>query len=160
MKLIDISLNNLLRKKGRTFFLVSGLAIGIGAAVAMTSVGDAMNREVMHALDEFGANILILPATEGLPLSYGGLTVSAVNTGGRELTINDVDRIRTIKNKQNISTIAPKLLVQTEVKGTKVLVAGVDFKAEQRLKKWWRVAAGMNPRYNGEGPPWWPPRPP
>jgi len=150
MKLIDISLNNLLRKKGRTFFLVSGLAIGIGAAVAMTSVGDAMNREVMHALDEFGANILILPATEGLPLSYGGLTVSAVNTGGRELTMNDVDRIRTIKNKQNISTIAPKLLVQTEVKGTKVLVAGVDFNAEQRLKKWWRVAAGMNPRDNRE----------
>jgi putative ABC transport system permease protein len=150
MTLLDISLNNLLRKKGRTFFLVSGLAIGIGAAVAMTSVGDAMNREVMHALDEFGANILVLPASEGLPLSYGGLTVSAVNTGGRELTTNDVDRIRTIKNNQNISTIAPKLLVQTEVKGTKVLVAGVDFEAEQRLKKWWRVAAGMNPQDSGE----------
>ena len=104
MKLLDISLNNLRRKKGRTFFLVSGLAIGIGAAVAMTSVGDAMNREVMHALDEFGANILVLPASEGLPLSYGGLTVSAVNTGGRELTTHDVDRIRTIKNKENIST--------------------------------------------------------
>ncbi|HSB34429.1 MAG TPA: ABC transporter permease [Nitrospirota bacterium] len=57
MKLLDISLNNLFRKKGRTFFLVSGLAIGIGAAVAMTSVGEAMNREVMHALDEFGANM-------------------------------------------------------------------------------------------------------
>jgi putative ABC transport system permease protein len=150
MKLLDISLNNLLRKKGRTFFLVSGLAIGIGAAVAMTSVGDAMNREVMHALDEFGANILVLPASEGLPLSYGGLTVSAVNTGGRELTTNDVDRVRTIKNNQNISTIAPKLLVQTEVGGTKVLVAGVDFKAEQRLKKWWRVASGMSPQDNGE----------
>ena len=150
MKLLDISLNNLRRKKGRTFFLVSGLAIGIGAAVAMTSVGDAMNREVMHALDEFGANILVLPASEGLPLSYGGLTVSAVNTGGRELTMLDVDRIRTIKNKENISTIAPKLLVQTEVKGTRVLVAGVDFKAEQRLKKWWRVASGMNPAASGE----------
>jgi putative ABC transport system permease protein len=150
MKLLDISLNNLLRKKGRTFFLVSGLAIGIGAAVAMTSVGDAMNREVMHALDEFGANILVLPASEGLPLSYGGLTVSAVNTGGRELTTNDVDRVRAIKNNQNISTIAPKLLVQTEVGGTKVLVAGVEFKAEQRLKKWWRVASGMSPQDNGE----------
>jgi putative ABC transport system permease protein len=150
MRLIDISLNNLLRKKGRTFFLVSGLAIGIGAAVAMASVGDAMNKEVMHALDEFGANILVLPASDGLPLSYGGLTVSAVNTGGRELTMDDVGRIRTIKNKENISTIAPKLLVQTEVNGTKVLAAGVDFKAEQRLKKWWRVAAGMTPQENDE----------
>jgi putative ABC transport system permease protein len=150
MKLLDISLNNLRRKKGRTFFLVSGLAIGIGAAVAMTSVGDAMNREVMHALDEFGANILVLPASEGLPLSYGGLTVSAVNTGGRELTTTDVDKIRTIKNRENISTIAPKLLVQTDVKGTKVLLAGVDFKAERRLKKWWRIAAGLNPQESGE----------
>jgi putative ABC transport system permease protein len=150
MKLLDISLNNLMRKKGRTFFLVSGLAIGIGAAVAMTSVGDAMNKEVMHALDEFGANILVLPASEGLPLSYGGLTVSAVTTGGRELTMQDVARIRTIQNKDNISTVAPKLLVQTEVKGTKVLVAGVDFKAEQRLKKWWRTAAGTPARAAGE----------
>ena len=150
MKLIDISLNNLRRKKGRTFFLVSGLALGIGAAVAMISVGDAMNKEVMHALDEFGANILVLPASEGLPLTYGGLTVSAVNTGGRELTMNDVSLIRTIKNRENISTIAPKLLVQTEVKGTKVLVAGVDFKAERRLKQWWRVAAGMHPQERDE----------
>jgi putative ABC transport system permease protein len=150
MTLLDISLNNLLRKKGRTFFLVSGLAIGIGAAVAMTSVGDAMNKEVMRALDEFGANILVLPAVEGLPLSYGGLTVSAVNTGGRELTTKDVAIIRTIRNSTNISTIAPKLLVQTEVKGTKVLLAGVDFKAEQRLKKWWRVASGTNPHESGE----------
>jgi putative ABC transport system permease protein len=150
MKLLDISLNNLMRKKGRTFFLVSGLAIGIGAAVAMTAVGDAMNREVMHTLDEFGANILVLPASEGLPLSYGGLTVSALNTGGRELTTDDVDRIRTIKNKENISTIAPKLLVQTEVKGTRVLVAGVDFAAERRLKKWWRIASGMNPQGPGD----------
>ncbi len=150
MKLLDISLNNLMRKKGRTFFLVSGLAIGIGAAVAMTAVGDAMNREVMHTLDEFGANILVLPASEGLPLSYGGFTVSAVTAGGRELTLADVEKIRTIKNRENISTIAPKLLVQTEVKGTRVLVAGVEFKAERRLKKWWRVAAGMNPQESGE----------
>lgn len=150
MKLIDISLNNLRRKKGRTFFLISGLAVGIGAAVAMTSLGDAMNKEIMRVLDEFGANILVLPASEGLPLSYGGLTVSAVNTGGRELTMDDLTRILTIKNKENITTIAPKLLVQAEVKGTKVLVAGVDFKAERRLKKWWRVAAGMNPRESDE----------
>ncbi len=150
MKLIDISLNNLLRKKGRTLLLVSGLAVGIGAAVAMTSVGDAMNKEVMHALDEFGANILVLPASEGLPLSYGGLTVSAVNTGGRQLTMDDVARIRTIKNKDNISTVAPKLLAQTEIHGTKVLLAGVDFKAEQRLKKWWRVAAGTSPQSAGD----------
>lgn len=150
MKLIDIAVNNLRRKKGRTFFLVSGLALGIGAAVALTSVGEAMNREVMHTLDEFGANILVLPATEDLPLSYGGMTVSAINTGGRSLTIEDAKRIRTIKNNENISTVAPKLLVVSQVKGTKVMVAGVQFPSEFKLKKWWRVASGMKPEQPGE----------
>src|SRR5512145_1192808 len=146
MKLINIAINNLRRKKGRTFFLVSGLALGIGAAVALTTVGDAMNREVMHTLDEFGANILVLPAAEDLPLSYGGMTVSAINTGGRALTIEDVKKIRTIKNKENISTVAPKLLVVTEAGKTRVLVAGVEFASEFRLKKWWRVETGTRPQ--------------
>lgn len=145
MRLIDLSFHNILRRKGRTFFLVSGLALGIGAAVALTSVGDAMNREIMHVLDEFGANILILPASEDLPLSYGGMTVSAVNTGGRKLTLNDVERIRTIPNAANVSTAAPKLLVAVEVKGKKALLAGVQFPSEFRLKKWWRLASGMKP---------------
>ena len=150
MNLIEIAVHNIRRKKGRTFFLVSGLAIGIGAAVALTSIGDAMNREVMHSLDEFGANILVLPASEDLPLSYGGLTVSAVNTGGRMLTTDDERKIRSIQNNQNISTVAPKLLVVTEIKGRKVLVAGVDFGSEFRLKKWWRLSAGMKPDRSGD----------
>ncbi len=150
MKLIDIAVNNLRRKKGRTFFLVSGLALGIGAAVALTSVGDAMNREVMHTLDEFGANILVLPATEDLPLSYGGMTVTAINTGGRSLTLEDARKVKTIENRENISTVAPKLLVVSEVKGTKVMVAGVDFPSEFKLKKWWRMASGTKPRETGE----------
>ena len=150
MKLIDIAVNNLRRKKGRTFFLVSGLALGIGAAVALTSVGDAMNREVRHTLDEFGANILVLPATEDLPLSYGGMTVSAINTGGRSLTIEDARKVKTIENRENISTVAPKLLVVSEVKGSKVMVAGVEFLSEFKLKKWWRMASGMKPQEAGE----------
>src|SRR5574341_976666 len=150
MKLIDLSFHNILRKKGRTFFLVSGLALGIGAAVALTSVGDAMNREIMRTLDEFGANILVLPESEDLPLSYGGMTVSAVNTGGRKLTMDDTAKVRSIENAANVSTIAPKLLVAAGVKGKKVLLAGVEFPAEFRLKKWWRLSSGMKPEEKGD----------
>ncbi len=150
MRLIDIALYNTARKKGRTFFLVSGLSLGIAAAVALTSVGDAMNREVMRAMDEYGANILVLPASEDLPLSYGGMTVSAVSAGGRKLTSDDADRIRRIKNSRNISTVAPKLLVVSEIKGRKALITGVDFGQELRLKKWWRISSGAMPEGNGE----------
>lgn len=145
MRLIDLSLRTLWRKKGRTFFLVSGLAVGIGAAVALASVGDAMNREIMRTLDEYGANIVVLPATEDLPLSYGGMTVSALNTGGRRLTLSDAERIRTIRNAENVSTVAPKLLVAAAARGKRVLVAGVRFPSEFRLKQWWRLAEGRKP---------------
>ncbi len=142
---MNIALCALCRKKGRTLLLVSGLALGVGTAVAMTTIGDAMNREMMHRMDEFGANILVLPATEDLPLSYGGLTVSAVNTDIRPLSIEDAKKIKTIPNHQNISTIAPTLLVVSSVNGRKVLVAGLDFSSEFRLKKWWRISAGTKP---------------
>lgn len=150
MRLIDLSVRSLWRKKGRTFFLVSGLALGIGAAVALTSVGDAMNREIMRALDEYGANIVVLPASEDLPLSYGGVTVSALNTGGRRLSTADAEKIRTIRNAQNVSTVAPKLLVAAEARGKRVLVAGVRFSPEFRLKQWWRLAEGRKPTAENE----------
>jgi putative ABC transport system permease protein len=150
MRLIELSYYNLLRKKGRTHFLVAGLTLGIGAAVALTFLGDAMNREIMKSLDEFGANIVVLPASEDLPLSYGGMTVSAVNTGGRQLTMQDAAKLRSIKNAANVSIVAPKLLVAAEVRGRKVLLAGVQFPNEFRLKKWWRLASGVKPEAGGE----------
>lgn len=150
MRLIELSYYNLLRKKGRTLFLIAGLALGIGAAVALTFLGDAMNREIMRSLDEFGANIVVLPASEDLPLSYGGMTVSAVNTGGRQLTMQDAAQVRSIKNSANVSIVAPKLLVATEVRGRKVLLAGVQFPNEFRLKQWWRLASGAKPESGGE----------
>ena len=82
---------------------------------------------------------------------------SGASTGENEaLELRDGDKKRyggkgALKAVANVNqTIAPKLLVQTEVKGTKVLLAGVDFKAERRLKKWWRIAAGLNPQESGE----------
>jgi len=53
------------------------------------------------------------------------------------LTSADVASIRTIKNKENISTVAPKLLSPVEVGGTRALLVGVDFQQELKLKKWW-----------------------
>ncbi len=150
MRLIELSFYNLLRKKGRTLFLVAGLTLGIGAAVALTFLGDAMNREIMRSLDEFGANIVVLPASEDLPLSYGGMTVSAVNTGGRQLTMQDAGRVKSIKNSANVSIVSPKLLVVTEVRGRRVLLAGVQFPNEFRLKKWWRLASGAKPEAGGD----------
>lgn len=139
MKLIDVSMNSLRRRKAKVAFLIAGLVFAVGTVVTLISLADVMNAEIATSLDEFGANILIAPKSDDLSLSYGGLTVSSVFFDASPLAEGDVRLIRTIKNSQNISIIAPKLLSATNLRGKTVLAVGVEFPQEIRLKKWWSI---------------------
>ena len=139
MKLQNISLNNLRRRKAKMIFLVLGLVIAVSTVVTLITVSDIMNADIATKLDEFGANILIVPKSDDLSLTYGGMSVSGVSFDVRDLKEDDARMIRTIKNKDNISIIAPKLLNVAKVQKKDVLVVGVDFDAEVRLKKWWTI---------------------
>jgi len=116
-----------------------GLTIAVGTVVTLTTISDAMNTDLGNKLDEFGANILIVPKSEELLLSYGGLDVSGMSVAIQQLTVADVAQIRTIKNRENIKIVAPKLLQAATVLQRQALVAGVDFKQELMLKKWWKI---------------------
>ena len=140
MKLQHISLSNLRRRKTKMLFLVLGLIISVGTVVTLVTVSRLMNADIAAKLDEFGANIIIVPKSDDLSLSYGGMSVSGVSFDVRNLTEDDITMIRTIKNKENISIIAPKLLNVAQVQRKNVLVVGVNFDAELRLKKWWTIA--------------------
>jgi putative ABC transport system permease protein len=67
------------------------------------------------------------------------MSVGGISFGMTELHDSDIEKIRTIKNKDNISIVAPKLLNVTEVSAKKVMVVGVDFASETTLKKWWKI---------------------
>jgi putative ABC transport system permease protein len=149
MGLIDIVWNNLRRRKGKVFLLVLGLTIGVTTVVALQAITQTMRDDVGVKLDEFGANILVVPQSNSLSLSYGGMTVSSAAYDVGELTSLDMERIQTIPNAANISTIAPILLSAVQVKGQYVLVAGVDLEAELRMKKWWQLD-GRAPQADGE----------
>lgn len=130
-------------------FLILGLIIAVSTVVTLVTVSRAMNADIATKLDEFGANILIVPKSDGLSLTYGGMSVSGVSFDTRDLHDDDLDHIRTIKNRENISIIAPKLLNAARVRERDVLIVGVDFKAEIRLKKWWSIV-GKKPETSQE----------
>src|SRR3972149_11424454 len=102
MKLKDISINNLRRRKGKVFFLVLGLTIGITTVVTLISVTRMMNEDIANKLDEFGANILILPRSDDLSLSYGGISMGGVAIDSQSLKDMDVPKIRQIEVRENI----------------------------------------------------------
>lgn len=149
MRLIDVIFRNLRRRVGRKLLLVAGLAIGVATVVALMAITTTMQADVAKKLDEYGANILIVPKANDLSLSYGGVTVASAAYDVGELTVADLDRIQTIKNARNISVVAPKLLGALPIGGRTVLVAGVLFEDEFRLKQWWDIK-GQEPTATDE----------
>jgi putative ABC transport system permease protein len=140
MRLMEVTIRNLRRRKGRKLLLILGLTIGVATVVALIAITGTMQADVANKLDEYGANILIVPKANDLTLSYGGVTVATAEYDVGELTVADLDRLQTIENARNISVVAPKLLGALPVGGRQVLVAGVRFEDELRLKQWWDVA--------------------
>jgi putative ABC transport system permease protein len=139
MKLRDISISNLRRRKGKVFFLILGLTIGITTVVTLISVTRMMNEDISRKLDEFGANILIIPRSDDLSLSYGGMNIGGVAIDAQTLKNSDIPKIRQIEVRENISTVSPKLIGVLQVEGKRVPLMGVQFSEEGRLKKWWKV---------------------
>jgi putative ABC transport system permease protein len=139
MTLTRIAWSNLWRRKGKVILLVLGLTIGVTTVVALQAITQTLRADVETKLDEFGANILIVPRSDALSRSYGGMTVSSAAYEVGELTVSDVEQIHTIPNARNVSIVAPKLLGTAEVDERTILIAGVDFESELRLKQWWQL---------------------
>jgi putative ABC transport system permease protein len=145
MRLHNISLNNLRRRRGKTIFLVIGLLIGVTTVVALLALTGAMENDIGKKLDELGANILITPKSRDLALNYGGIQLSGLSLDVQPLRQADLARISSIKNNENISIVAPKLIAAVRVEQQDVLLAGIVFKEELRLKKWWKIAPIATP---------------
>src|SRR5512139_126899 len=138
MRLKNISISNLKRRKGKVFFLVLGLTIGITTVVGLISITRMMNEDISKKLDEFGANILILPRSDDLALSYGGMSIGGLAVDAQALQDSDLPKIRQIEVGESIATVSPKLIGVVEMEGKRVPLMGVQFEDELRLKKWWK----------------------
>ncbi|MEW6349986.1 MAG: FtsX-like permease family protein [Thermodesulfobacteriota bacterium] len=149
MKLHDIAINNLRRRKAKVVFLVAGLMIGVAAIVALMTTTRILEDDIAHKMDEFGANIVITPKAEGLSLTYGGLNLGGFSFDVKEIHQPDLEKIKTIDNAANIRIVSPKVFGVFEGQGHKALVVGADLASEFSLKKWWKVV-GAKPKADNE----------
>ncbi len=139
MTLKSIAIKNLLRRKGKTAFVLAGLVIGVATVVAMISYVDATTADINEKLEKYGANILIVPRTDNLTLSYGGITLGGVSFEMQEIQQAELDKIQSIKNAANVAAVGPVVLGGVEIGNQKALLAGIDFESSRILKPWWRV---------------------
>ena len=143
MNLRIIVYRNLLRRKGKAAFVLAGLVLGVSTVVGIISYVEAMTNDINHKLEKYGANILIVPKTENLNLTYGGISLGGVSFKMEEIREKDLERVQTIKNSRNIAALGPLVLGVASVNTHKVLMAGVDFKSAGILKPWWHIQGAV-----------------
>jgi len=139
MKLHTISINNLKRRKAKMAFLTIGLMVGIATIVTLVTLTSSMSTDIEQKMDEFGANILITPQSNGLAMNYGGISLGGVTFDQREIRQEDLEKIKTIKNHANISAVSPKVIGGIKIGTHDVLLVGVDFASELKMKQWWQI---------------------
>ncbi|MBA3011381.1 MAG: ABC transporter permease [Proteobacteria bacterium] len=138
MKLYNISLGNIRRRKGKMLFLALGLIIGVSTIVTLLAITETMTADIEERLNQFGANIVMVPKTENLSLNYGGIDVGGVSYEVIEFDQENLARIHTIKNAKNLGVVAPKVLGQVNINEKRILLMGVIFDQELALKTWWQ----------------------
>jgi putative ABC transport system permease protein len=140
MGIKDIAVRHLLRCQGKTAFILAGLIIGVATVVAVISFADTMTKDINHKLEKYGANILIVPRTDNLALTYGGMTLGGVSFEMEPILQSQLSKIRNIRNAANIAAVGPMTLGMVSVKENKALLAGIDFSSLDILKPWWKFS--------------------
>jgi putative ABC transport system permease protein len=139
MNLWDIALKNLRRRKSKAAFVLVGLTIGVSAVVVFISLAEALTQNINSKLEEYGANILIVPKTENLPMSYGGISLGGVLFEMQEIHEEELAKIGEIENANNVAAVGPMLLGAVEIGSRKAVMAGMDFQVTYQLRPWWKV---------------------
>jgi putative ABC transport system permease protein len=111
------------RQRRRKIIATAALMLGTSVAVAMLNItldiGDKINRE----LKAFGANLLIVPKGEVLPLEIGGENLSQLKAE-EYLPESGLPKIKQIFWRNNILAFAPILDTPASLRGRTVKLVG------------------------------------
>lgn len=153
MKLYQVVIKDVTRRKKRMLYASLGVVIGVATIVAVLTIALAGETNIYGQLEKYGANLVVMPAISDIDVGLGGMSLGTLAVGENYIYEDNLPEVRQIADgmirealdiddEGNIATIAPRLYVNTEIKGTSVIVVGVDPQQERQLKTWWRIREG------------------
>lgn len=150
MNILTIPLRNTRRKWVKTLLLLVVFTLGVTSIVSLNYVSRVVGESLEKKLTAFGANILVMPESEKLTVSYGGFSMGDMVLGVTELSESEVvSRVLSIGLKDRISVVAPKLVAMAQVDGMGVGVVGVRWDREKILKGYWALNGDFPSVENG-----------
>ncbi|NLT94575.1 MAG: FtsX-like permease family protein [Clostridia bacterium] len=140
MGLWDIAVNNLKRRKGKALLIIIGIALGIATVVALFSLITAMNDKVNKDLERLGTKVVLIPQTEKMSLSYGGIVVAQdVAFDIKPMPENVLSLLEANAQELNIEYILQKNVQVVDVNGRLNLLVGMNINNEFAVKPWLKV---------------------
>jgi putative ABC transport system permease protein len=112
------------RRPRRKLLTGAALALGMAVVTAAFSVSLDVGDRLAHEFRALGANLLITPQADSLPLEIGGVDYRPVNSGAY-LPEQDLGKIKTIFWRNNIVGFAPVMEVPAEALTTSSSAAPV-----------------------------------
>src|SRR6202162_2206873 len=100
------------RKPRRKVLTAAALALGMAVATATLEVALDVGDRLAREFRSLGANLLVTPASDTLPLEIGGVDYRPV-AAGAYLPEDDLGKLKTIFLRDNIVGLAPILAVST-----------------------------------------------
>jgi len=155
MELHRLVAKDVMRRKRRVLYAVLGVVIGIMTVISILTVALAAESRIYEQLEEYGANLVVIPAVSQLDLELGGLGLGSLTVGQNYIPEDKVSQVRQItddminhslgiqdERDRYAAPVSPKLYVSSEVRGVSVMVVGIDPEEERRMKTWWRIREG------------------
>jgi putative ABC transport system permease protein len=134
------------RRKAKALAVFFVLTLAVALTVALTVLARTTEEELQNSFDKVGSNIVIVPKTQDLTLSYNGISVPGVTLDVQEMDEKNLALIKTIKEKSSIAVVAPKLIGNTTIAGKAALIVGVNLSSELAMKSWWNLEDGTTAR--------------
>ncbi|MCC6776213.1 MAG: FtsX-like permease family protein [Hyphomicrobiales bacterium] len=161
MRLYEVALNEIRRRKIRTAYTASGVVISVALLVASVIVGVASQKDIMLIMNRYGHSLTIFPATHheqtlrGFGIGTGHYIPesampaiekvydAAIRSGWQKRggwvmepgMPGGVDMLQP-------AIFSPRLYEETKLGDRAVVVAGVDPEKEYKTRFWWEMETG------------------
>ena len=146
--------DSFLRRRQRKILTVAALALGTAVTMATLSVALDIGDKVGRELRSFGANILVRPQADTLPLEIGGVDLRPLSEGSF-LAEDDLPKLKRIFWRHHLLSFAPFLQQPAALPGGEsAVLVGTWFEKTLAPEEGERFVTGvkvLNPNWQVEG---------
>lgn len=126
------------KRKSKIAIAVIAVVVGISVITALVNVSFGVREKIGNKARAYGANILLVPKTESIPIVVSDIEYGSVSEQNY-IDENDLSKIETIEEHKRILGYAPYLYGIVRIGEQKAVLTGTWLDQVKKISPWWEV---------------------